>query len=161
MKKFSEEDKTTLAAHIKANTDPDVVTALEGRNDTKLAELYNLDSSFTVWKPAMSPQDYRSALVWTEVDALTVGQARIWHWLTQGMTVSVDASDSNVRQGLSDAFASSTESRTNLLAAAKRAATIAEQIFATGTGSSGSPGTLTVSGKISTNIIGTALNNNP
>jgi hypothetical protein len=158
---LTEAQRTTLAAHIRANSDPDVVAALAIRNDTEITRLYNLDSSFYVWKTSVEPDDYRSAIVWTEVDTMNAGDARIWEWLTSNMTLAIDASDTNVRQGIADAFGAGTTTRDNLLAAGKRVATIAEEVFATGTGTEATPGDLVYKGSISTNDVGRALNDNP
>ena len=150
--------RATLAAALRADTDPDVVAALAIRNDTELTRLYNLPSTFIVWRTDLQPAEYREAVVWTEVDALTVGKARIWEWITQQMTVPIDASKANVRTGIADCWATNTTSRANLLAAAKRAATKAEKLFATGTGTTATPGTMGWEGQITTEDVGRALN---
>jgi len=149
---------TTLANHIRANTDPDVVAALAIRNDTELARLYNLDSSFYVWKTSIAPDEYRSAMVWTEVDTLNAGNARIWEWVTNYFTSNLDASDANVRQGIADAFGAGTTTRANLLALGKKLASVYEEVFATGTGTEATPGTMVLQGPVTTKIIGKALN---
>ena len=136
------EQATTLAAAIRADTDQAVIDALEIRNDVLLAALYNTASAFIVWRTDLSPEEYREAIVWTEVDALTIGKARIWDWITQNMTAPINASSVNVRQGLMDCWASNTTTRTQLVVAGKRAATKAEKLFATGTGTTAAPGTL-------------------
>jgi hypothetical protein len=148
---------TTLANHIRANTDPDVVAALAIRNDTELARIYNLDSATDVWKPEVTPEEYRANMVWTEVDQLTAGASRIWEWITSNMTLPFDASDVNVRQGLTDVFGQNTTTRTQLLAVSKRFASVYEGIFATGTGTKN----LEVVGPVTIKIIGKALNSNP
>ena len=153
--------QTTLAAAIRADTDPAVVAALDIRNDVLLAELYNAASTFIVWRTNITPNEYREAIVWTEVDALTAGKARIWEWVTQQMTAPIDASKANVRQGLMDCWASNTTTRTQLTAAAKRTATKAEKLFATGTGTTATPGTLGWEGTLSYTDIGVALGANP
>lgn len=155
------EQATTLAQAIRADTDPAVVAALEIRNDVLLADLYNAASTFIVWRTNLSPTEYREAIVWTEVDALTAGKARIWEWVTQNMTAPIDASKANVRQGLMDCWASNTTTRIQLTAAAKRAATKTEKLFATGTGTSASPGTLGWEGTLTYTDVGVALNANP
>ena len=154
---------TTLAAAIRADTDPNVVAALSIRNDVLLAELYNADSTFIVWKTSIKPIEYREAIVWTEVDnaAMTVGKARIWEWLTEQMTANIDASKTNVRQGIADCWASNTTTRTNLLNIAKRAATKAEKLFATGTGTTATPGVLGWEGMVTYTDVGIALGANP
>ena len=154
--------QTTLAAAIRADTDPAVVAALDIRNDVALAELYNAASTFIVWRTNVQPDEYRDAITWTEVDALTTGSKyRIWEWLTMSMTAPINFARLNVRQGLTDCWASNTTTRTNLLTIAKRAATKAEKLFATGTGTTATPGTLGWEGTLSYTDIGVALGANP
>ena len=153
--------RATLAAHIQANTDPAVVQALADRNDTALAALYNADSAFVVWREAIQPSEYREAMVWTEVDQLQVGKARIWEWITQNMTLAIDATKANVRAGLAEVFSAQSASRSALLAIAKEAASLAESIFASGEGSTANPGTRVFVGNVTTTDIGRALNENP
>ena len=155
------DQRATLAAHIRANTDPDVVAALAIRNDTELTRIYNEDSSFWVWRESVSPEEYREAITWTEVDTLNAGSARIWEWITQNMTAPLDATKSNVRQGIADAFGAPTSTRAALIAVGKELATLAQSIFATGTGTEGDPGIRVVTGDITTTDVGRALNENP
>lgn len=160
---LTESQRVILAADIRGSSDPDVVAALAIRNDTELTRLYNLDSSpnFFVWRESIEPDEYREALDWTEVDNLTAGKARIWEWITQNMTFSIDATKTNVRAGLGNAFQTSNSSKAGLLAIAKAVASRAEALFATGDGSSGSPGVRSFIGKITTLDVGLALNENP
>lgn len=148
----------TLKAAIIADVDAAVVAALATRNDTELARLYNLDSAKIVWKTSLPVVDYRDALVWTEVDTLTPGQARIWSWLTGDATLPLEPHKVAVRQGLADCWGAGTTTRTQLLAAAKRAATKAEALFATGVGNTGTPATLVFEGSVSIVDIGAAMN---
>lgn len=141
-----------------ADMDPAVVAARNARNDTEVARLYNLDSAFIVWRTLIMPAEYREAVTWTEVDALATGKARIWEWITGGMTLPLDASKASVRQGLADCWAAGSATRAALLAVAKRPATKAEAIFATGTGSNASPGLLVFEGAVSIEDVGRALN---
>lgn len=158
---LSAAQRTTLAAHIRANTDPDVVAALATRNDTELTRLYNLDSGFYAWRPSIDVDEYREALDWTEVDNLTAGKARIWEWVTGQMTRALESGKANVRAGLAQCWAANSTTRTNLLAIAKRFATVAEEVFATGTGTENTPGDLVFEGSVTTTDIGRALNENP
>ena len=153
--------QTTLAAAIRADTDPAVVAALDIRNDVLLAELYNAASTFYVWRTAIPVDEYRDALVWTEVDGLTAGKARIWEWVTGQMTLPLQAHKTAVRQGLADCWASNTTTRPQLLAIAKRLASKAEKLFATGTGTEASPGLLGWEGTLTYTDIGIALGANP
>jgi hypothetical protein len=158
---LTDAQKTTLAAHIRANTDPDVVAALLIRNDTEMARLYNLDSTFIVWKPTVSVEDYRDALDWTEVDNITAAKARIWEWATGNMTLPLETGKANVRAGLAQAWASNSNTRPNLLAVAMRPATVAESIWATGTGTTQTPGDLEFEYTANIQDVGRALNDNP
>lgn len=158
---LDEAQRVTLAAHIRANTDPDVVTALSTRNDTELTRLYNLDSGFYVWRPTISVEEYRDALDWTEVDNITTAKARIWDWVTGQMTLPLESGKASVRAGLAQCWASNSNTRANLLAIAKRFATVAEEVFATGVGNENNPGDLVFEGSVTTTDIGRALNENP
>ena len=153
--------RATLAAHIRASADADVIAALAGRNDTELTRLYNLDSAFYVWRPSISVEEYRDALDWTEVDGVQASKARIWEWVTGGMTLPLESGKANVRAGLAEVWAQNSNTRTNLLAIAKRLTTLAESIFATGTGTENAPGDLVFDGRVTTTDVGRALNENP
>lgn len=107
----------------------------------KIADAYNVVGTFVVWRTSVPPTDYRGQIVWTEVSALSVGLARIWEWVSGVNTLPINAADPNVRTGIATAFAGLT-TLTNLTAVAKRFATRGEKLFATGTGTSGSPGTM-------------------
>ena len=128
------------------------------RNDTELTRLYNLDSGFIVWRESIQPEEYHQALVWTEVDSLTAGKARIWEWLTQSMTASIDATKINVQQGLADVFPSDETTRGQLLALAKELASVSQSIFATGAGTNANPGIRVVTGKLTIDDVGRAIN---
>lgn len=154
--------RTALAAHIRASATQAVIDALAAGDNVGLTALYNAPSSFYVWRKAVTPAEYKAALVWTEIDALTAGQARIWEWITAGMTEAVDASDANVRQGISDAFTTNApNTKAALLVIAKAQATLFESVFATGTGTQGTPGNLVVSGTLDRRELGAALRDNP
>ena len=155
------EQRTTLAAALRADTDPDVVAALAIRNDTELTRLYNLPSTFVVWRTNVPVNEYRDALTWTEVDGLTTGKARIWEWVTGQMTLPLQANKLAVRQGLADCWAANSTTRASLLAVAKRFATKTEALFTTGTGTTATPGDLVAEGTLTTEDVGRALNDNP
>ena len=157
---LTEAQRTTLAAHIRANTDQAVIDALAARNDTELASLYNAESSYVVWQSVVTVPEYKGALVWSEVDALTAGKARIWEWVTGNQTVDLDATDLNIRQGILDAFAGTT-SLDQLTNVAKKNATLAQSIYATGTGTTQDPGINDFDELVTIHDIGRALNDNP
>jgi hypothetical protein len=65
----------------------------------------------------------------------------------QGDPPSINASLPNIRQGIADIFPAGAQ-RTHLLAIARRKALRIERLFATGTGSTASPGVLTFEGTL-------------
>lgn len=157
---LTDTQQTTLAAHIRASSDQTVIDALAIRNDTELAWLYNLDSSYVVWRELVTPEEYQEGIVWTEIDNLTVGKARIWEWITRSMTVGYDATQPNIRAGLGEAF-KNLDTATNLIPISKELATIAQELYATGTGSTADPGVRVVVGDITSNDVSYSLNENP
>lgn len=109
-----------------------------------IAEAYNIPASpaFIVWKTNVSTYEIRSGLIWDEYDALTVSKQNAFAFLcSNGL---VNAALTNVRAGIGSIFAGpgQTGNLAALTALAKRSATRLEKLFATGTGTSGSPGTM-------------------
>jgi hypothetical protein len=77
---------------------------------------------------------------------------------TTGM---INPSKANIRAGIAACWvgnASLLAVQTAILAACKRAATRAEALFSTGTGTEQTPGTLVYEGSVSINDVGQALN---
>jgi hypothetical protein len=112
-----------------------------------VAAAYNLTASpqFVVWRTNVPVAEIvNNGFTWTAVDTLTVGKARIWEWMKE--SGFINPSKANVRQGLNDAFAST---QPNITPTLKRDATRAEALLATGTGTTGSPGTMTFEGSLS------------
>jgi hypothetical protein len=149
---------TTLKADIAADATLNALPKTPD-NAVTIAAAYNLPASpaYWVWKTSMPPDEYtgNNGIVWTEVDALAVGKARIFEWMSGGMTRPINPSDPNQRQGLSDAFAAGTTTRTNLIALARRQATRLEKLFAVATvggsgtrGSTANPDTMVVEGAL-------------
>jgi hypothetical protein len=116
-----------------------------------IADAYNLIASpaFTVWRTSVSIAEIMSnGFRWTDVDGLTAGKARIWDWMTRLGTIN--PSKPNIQQGIVDCWGAraSSQQTQGIEAHCKRAATRAEKLFATGTGSTANPGTLTFEGAL-------------
>jgi len=182
---LTDTQRTTLAAAIRADASPEVVAALAGRNDTELVRLYNLPSTFVIWKKNTSKQDIFGAIAWknlTPADApdgtaaytnrALACQSRQFNIQTMLISPgeSLDMTKANIRTGVKDAVEGVPSGAggalldagwTAIKAASTRLATVAETLFATGTGTNGSPGALTVEGSIDTEDVGRALNDNP
>ena len=156
-------NKVTLAAHIRASTVPAVVAALAIRNDVALADLYNEPSAFIVWRTRRSKAELRAdAVVGAgEMDNLEAGKRDALFWL---LSDDINPSDAAVRSAFVDLTANrsggyvATALRASLSAGAKRAATLCESVFATGTGTTAVPGQLTYEGLLTHTDISAALN---
>ena len=139
------EQLATLKADILA--DP-VLAAYPMNSDGAfaIATAYNLPANpaFTVWRTEVSVTEIvNNGFIWTAVDSLTVGKARIWDWMRESGVIN--PSKANVRQGLQDAFGTS---QPNIAQHLKRPASRVERLFATGTGTTGNPGTMAFEGPI-------------
>jgi hypothetical protein len=125
-----------------------------------IAEAMNMEASpaFTVWKTSVSIDEImRNGMDWARVDNLSVGKARIWDWL--GRLGSFDASKANVRAGIDAAWvgtAADLAVRAQVYTHCKRSATVAEKLFATGTGSDASPAVMDFEGTLSADDVAQA-----
>ena len=154
---------TTLAAHIRASTDGDVIAALAIRNDTEMARLYNLETAFVAWKPSVTVDEIGMAFDYAEVANKTSGDNERLQVFRAYNTDSVDPSRLDIRDFFDDVFsaAGGVNTRAALAILWTRFVTVTEEIFTTGTGTQGDPGTLDFVGTVSSTDIGQALNNNP
>jgi hypothetical protein len=126
--------------------------------DFEIAQAYNLLSApaFTVWRTNVFAPEIKGAVVWTEYIGLGAAEKSTFElMISDGI---LDGSDVNIRQGIQDIFsgAQAAATRAALTELAKRVATRAEALFSTGTGTSGSPGTMAVEGALSYFDIGSA-----
>ena len=115
-----------------------------------IAALINQPASptFFVWRSNVPTADCKKAMVWTEFVGRSAGERDAWQFmLSNGI---LNAADANVRQGILDIFSgpSGAGTRAALIAIASRAASVAEKLFATGTGSQAVPATMTVEGSL-------------
>jgi len=157
---------TILANDINNSTDPEVIAARDTRNDTLMAEIYNRDSAYWVWRTSLTEEELVSD---------TSPDGTVWDWTvfigrSQGerdafarifnTDHTINPALAQVRSGLADIFSGpqGADQRTHMLAMGKRLATRGEELFATGTGSSASPGTMDFEGAITIQDIGKALN---
>lgn len=149
--------RATLKAHIQGNSD---TNALFVSGDLSgLAALMNAAASpaFWVWRTSVTKNDLVQSVsvdgttfTWVGNGFITrsVGEQTAWRELFNG-DESVNPSLANVRQAFSDIFSgtgNAAANRTHLLAIARRLTTRTERLFATGTGSTASPGTLVIEG---------------
>jgi len=152
---------TQLAA-LKADINADAALASLPMNSDgafAIAAAYNLDAvpDFIVWRTSVSTDEImNNGFVWTAVDSMTVGKARIWDWMSR--LGSINPSKANIRQGLVDAFGAGTAMANGILPHLKRKASRGEKLFASGTGSDAQPGTMAFEGAISFQDVEAARN---
>ena len=154
---------TTLAAHIRASADGDVIAALAIRNDTEMARLYNLETSFVAWKPSVTVEEIGDAFDYEEVANKTSGDNERLQVFRAYNQDSIDPSRADIREFFDDVFsaAGGVNTRAALALLWVRLVSVTEEIFATAPDEEGDPGTLVFAGTISGNDVSTALNNNP
>jgi hypothetical protein len=157
---LTDAQKATLKTHILASANADVIAARTIRNDVELARLYNLNSSFIVYKTSVTLNAIGLAFEYTGVAALTSANNERLNVFANYNPVSADPRRSDVRQFFEDVFsvAAGATTRANLIALWKRPATVAESVFTTGTGSDAVPGALVVEGTISVSEISAVMN---
>lgn len=116
----------------------------------QIAAAYNLVASpdYWVWRTSVPTSECKKAMVWTEFVGRSQGERDAWQFmLSNGV---INAADANIRQGILDIFsgAQGATSRANLTAISRRLATRGEKLFATGTGSTASPATMSAEGNV-------------
>lgn len=135
--------KTAIQADSTANT-----LYVDG-NLSGLADYYNAlaDPAFIVWRTFV-PRDeiMLNGFDWTRVDNLSIGKSRIWDWMfiTSG---GINPSKPNIRAGIDATWvgtAADLAVRDAVYIHCKRSASRLEKLFATGTGSTAVPATMTV-----------------
>jgi len=134
---------------------PEALNYITTGNDNGLAEWFNTPTTFVVWRTSVNQDEImQNGFNWVQVDNLTVGKARIWEWLFDNQSTSINPSKINVRAGIDEAWkgtAAMLAVRDAVYVHCKRFATIAEKALAVGLGTENSPGTLTFEGLFTAN----------
>ena len=152
---------TTLAAHIRASTDPAVVSALANGADNELARLYNLDAvpAFVVWRSNVGITETGKQFVGTEWAGMTSANHTRLQTVAQWLAGGYNAALADIRAMFDDIWsgAGGVLTRARLLTMWKRNTRLVERVFATGTGSIAVPGVLVFEGEVSGDDIASAL----
>lgn len=175
------EQLTALKAYVLATP---ALVAL-GRNDTELKNELNAPSAFQVWRSVTPADEVFDAILWERltpadaVDGTQTSANRELRCQTKQLNLqivlqgreSIATGRTNVRKALSDAL-QSVPSGVNggaqdagwlgagrVKAVITRATTVAEALFATGTGTAGVPGDLVFEGELTVADIGDMWNN--
>jgi hypothetical protein len=155
------QQQATLKAALLADTA--LAQYIIDYRDDLIRDYYNAPSSpaFIVWRTSVTQDEImQNGFDWVQVDNLTVGKARIWEWLFDNGSTSINPSKANVRAGIDEAWkgtAAMLAVRAAVYVHCKRTASRVERIFATGTGSDAVPGLLTFEGEISTGDVSAML----
>jgi hypothetical protein len=155
------QQQATLKAALLA--DPALAQYIIDYRDDLIRDYYNAPSSpaFTVWRTSVTQDEImQNGFDWVQVDNLSVGKARIWEWLFDNSSTSINPSKANVRAGIDEAWkgtAAMLAVRAAVYVHCKRVANRVERIFATGTGSDAVPGVLTFEGELTTSDVSAML----
>jgi hypothetical protein len=154
---------TTLKAAINANpTWAAFPMTSDGAYD--LAALLNATANpaYVVWKTSVTQDEImQNGFDWVRVDNLSVGKARIWEWLFDNQTASINPSKLNVRSGIDECWkgtAADLAVRAAVYVHCKRNATEFEKILATGAGTDAAPSTMAAPGPVSYQDVEAARN---
>lgn len=144
------------ALRVAINADP-ALSAQPTNSDGAYAIAEALDRpaspAYIVWRSSVTQDEItgQAGFVWTLVDALSAGSARIWEWMFDNQHKAVNCSAANVRQGIADVWSGNAAKlavQAVVLTTCKRAATRGEKILATGTGTDVSPAVMGFEGEI-------------
>ncbi len=131
----------------------------------EIAAAYNLDAApaFWVWRTAVSRADIYNttspdATSWDWTIYKGQGVAEQNAWVQMFMGDAADFSQANLRAGIGKIFGAVNANTTHCLAIGRRQATRGEKLFATGTGSTGSPAVLSIEGALDYHDILVAMN---
>lgn len=135
--------KADIAANSDLNTKPNTADG-----NFAIANLYNLTASptFTVWKTNVPITEVGDKFNGTELAGLTTGNQTRLQTIALYSQAGVNPSLADRRAFFDDVFsgAGGTTTRAQLLVLWKRLALRGERLYATGTGSDASPGTLSL-----------------
>lgn len=145
----------TLKATILADPVLALLTSGPGTDYGAIAAAMNLDASpaFWVWRTSVSRSElYNKASPdatfwdWTIYKGQSVTEQNAWVQMFMGDTA--DFSQLNLRNGIGKIFGAANAQTLHCLATGRRLAKRAERLLASGTGSTGVPGTLAYEGDI-------------
>ena len=153
---------TAFKAAILAETAPELVALRQTNDEQGMADWYNGASATYCWRTNVSR---------AEIYNTTSGEATTWNWTTYKAQAvpeqnawtqmflgdQADFSQPNLRSGVAAIFGGANAQTAHVLAVSKRLATRAERVFATGTGTIGSPATFGWQGQVSAQDISDAL----
>jgi hypothetical protein len=152
MMALSTAQRATVKAYILATPDLANKTSGEGTDLGYIATALSspVTPTFYVWRTSYSPEQIRAAITvnlgTAQLDALTAGKRDALLWF---IGATINPSDPAVVATMDDFCGSQNTLKASLLNGAKRAATVAEKVLATGTGTLASAATMSYEGAVS------------
>lgn len=148
----------TLKTAIAVQTDPVFVSYRNNGQTSLMVNYFNAPSTFVVWKTSVPRNEVGKTFVATGLDAITAGNNdKLANFAAWNDTVNPSRPDQRAFFDQIFSVAAGASTRAALLVLWKRAATRAEALYATGTGTDALPGLLTFEGAISDADISAAL----
>lgn len=150
---LTQEQKLTLKAAIVADPAFAAFVASPSPDGAfAVAAAFNQPASpdFVVWRTTVTRSEIlQNGFDWTRLDNLSVGKARVWTDIfVEGR---INPSKPNVRAGIEAVWVGTAQDlavRAAVYVHCKRSATRVEKLFATGTGTTETPGTMTYEGSV-------------
>jgi len=129
----------TLAAHIRANTNLEIISALANRQDSIICDWYNQSTTTDAWESAVTRQALFGMMPITVFDGLTAGKRDAWRlMMEQASQEPLDFGKPKMRSAVRDIWPAVNADA--ILTACTRKATRCEVIFG---------GTVEASGSVS------------
>lgn len=146
-------DPQLVAVRAAVFATPEAAALLAAGSSAGLRDYLNTASATICWRTAVSQDEImQNGFDWTRVDNLSVGKGRVWEWLFANEERAINPSKANVRAGIDQVWqgtAADLAVRAAIYVHCKRAATNAERMLATGTGTNAAPALFTFQGEIS------------
>jgi hypothetical protein len=150
----------TLKTDINANTDPTFVAYRNAGNAGQMAEWYNVNSSFIVYKPSEATTAIGDVINYVAVAALTDANVNKLNIFYTTQPSNFEPNHADQRQYLADVFSGALggqgqATRDALDALYRRAALKGEKLYCVGVGTTADPGALnaTAQGQMTTQNI--------
>ena len=134
--------QTTLAAHIAANIDTNVIAALADGNDMELAKLYNQPSITLAWRSDVTKQELFESMSTEKFDTLSQGKRDAWRLVLDIEVLNFEKN--KLRKGVDDIWTGVTTQPEKLLSVGLEFATLAEEILGGNVRSTTTTGNLSV-----------------
>lgn len=124
---LSKVQQTTLAAHINASIDVEVIAALAIGDDIELSRLYNIFSTTEAWRTDVPKDELFEAMSVSKFDTLSQGKRDAWR-----LVLDIDVLDfekNKLRKGINDIWDGIATQPETLINVGLEFATIAEEVI--------------------------------